>query len=61
MKNFKISVSLIILFISGILVSCNQKSDMEKEETRTLTSTTETSIDVHDHRNVKRVGMVIKI
>jgi hypothetical protein len=34
---------------------------MEKEETPTLTSTIENSIDVHDHRNVKRIGMVIKI
>ena len=34
---------------------------MEKEETPTLTSTIESLIDVQDHRNVKGIGMVIKI
>ena len=47
--------------MSGLLLSCYQNSDKVNEQASTLASSSENSIDVHDHRNVKRVGMVIKI
>jgi len=61
MKNLKISVNILIVILSGILLSCNQKSGKVKEQTATQTSNNEISVDVQDHKNVKRVGMVIKI
>ena len=61
MKNFKRSVSLLTFSLLGILLSCTQKSDKVKEQTATLTSNKEMSVDVQDHKNVKRIGMVIKI
>ena len=61
MKKIRISVSLCVLLLSGILLSCTQKSGKVKEQTDTLTSNKEISVDVQDHKNVKRIGMVIKI
>jgi len=61
MKNLKISVKVMIVILSGILLSCTQKSGKVKEPTATPTSIKELSVDVQDHKNVKRIGMVIKI
>jgi len=61
MKKIRISVSLCVLLLSGILLSCTPKSGKVKEQITSLTSNKEISVDVQDHKNVKRIGMVIKI
>ena len=61
MKNLRISVNVMIVILAGILLSCTQNSGKVKEQAGNLTSNKEMSVDVQDHKNVKRIGMVIKI
>lgn len=61
MKNFKITINLFILILSGTLLSCTPPNGKVSEEAGNITSNQEISAEVQDHKNVKRVGMVIKI
>lgn len=61
MKNNKITLNLFVLLLTGIFLSCNQRNGKISEKNGKLIPNMEMSVDVQDHNNVKRVGMVIKI
>jgi L-rhamnose mutarotase len=61
MGNFKIIISLFVLILSGTFLSCNYKNSKVSENDGHLLSNQGISVEANDHKNVKRVGMVIKI
>ena len=61
MGNYKIIVRLFVLLLTGTLLSCNQKNGKVSEKAGNLTTNKEMTVDVQYDKNVKRVGMVIKI
>jgi L-rhamnose mutarotase len=59
MRNLKITTILFILSVT--LLSCNQKNEKVSKKDGDLISNQTISAEVQDHKDVKRVGMVIKI
>jgi L-rhamnose mutarotase len=61
MKTSKLTFSISVLLWIGTLLSCNPKNDKISGKTENPTSNQEISVEVQNHKDVKRVGMVIKI
>jgi L-rhamnose mutarotase len=61
MKNLKITISIFVLLLTGTLLSRNPINGKELGANENLTSNQDVSLKDQDRKNVKKVGMVIKI